>query len=102
MGLIIVNAWYGKFVNDRSRKSEKVKVIDVAVPLQCLVKDSKLLLTEASKAGLPGFYDPCVGEDKSLRVLYQFRGVLHQVTVPDGEALRIPKQSHRIDTDTDG
>ncbi|XP_004678543.1 PREDICTED: dnaJ homolog subfamily C member 11 [Condylura cristata] len=99
MGLIIVNAWYGKFVNDRSRKSEKVKVIDVTVPLQCLVKDSKLILTEASKAGLPGFYDPCVGEEKNLKVLYQFRGVLHQVMAQDGEALRIPKQSHRIDTD---
>lgn len=48
-GLIIVNAWYGKFVNDKSRKNEKVKVIDVTVPLQCLVKDSKLILTEASK-----------------------------------------------------
>ncbi|KAF6108279.1 DnaJ heat shock protein family (Hsp40) member C11 [Phyllostomus discolor] len=99
MGLIIVNAWYGKFVNDKSKKSEKVKVIDVTVPLQCLVKDSKLILTEASKAGLPGFYDPCVGEEKSLKVLYQFRGVLHQVMAQDGEALRIPKQSHRIDTD---
>ncbi|XP_054439782.1 dnaJ homolog subfamily C member 11 [Pteronotus mesoamericanus] len=99
MGLIIVNAWYGKFVNDKSKKSEKVKVIDVTVPLQCLVKDSKLILTEASKAGLPGFYDPCVGEEKSLKVLYQFRGVLHQVMAQDSEALRIPKQSHRIDTD---
>ncbi|XP_044523595.1 dnaJ homolog subfamily C member 11 [Gracilinanus agilis] len=99
MGLIILNAWYGKFVNDKSRKNEKAKVIDVTVPLQCLVKDSKLILTEASKAGLPGFYDPCVGEEKSLKVLYQFRGVLHQVMVTDSEALRIPKQSHRIDTD---
>uniref|UniRef100_A0A4X2M1P9 DnaJ homolog subfamily C member 11 n=1 Tax=Vombatus ursinus TaxID=29139 RepID=A0A4X2M1P9_VOMUR len=99
MGLIILNAWYGKFVNDKSRKNEKVKVIDVTVPLQCLVKDSKLILTEASKAGLPGFYDPCVGEEKSLKVLYQFRGVLHQVMASDKEALRIPKQSHRIDTD---
>ncbi|PKU33547.1 subfamily c member hypothetical protein [Limosa lapponica baueri] len=90
--LIVVNAWYGKFVNDNSRKNEKVKVIDVTVPLQCLVKDSKLILTEASKAGLPGFYDPCVGEEKSLKVLYQFRGVLHQVMSADNEALRIPKQ----------
>lgn len=98
-GLIVVNAWYGKFVNDNSRKNEKVKVIDVTVPLQCLVKDSKLILTEASKAGLPGFYDPCVGEEKSLKVLYQFRGVLHQVMSADNEALRIPKQSHRIDAD---
>lgn len=44
-----MNAWYGKFVNDKSRRNEKAKVIDVTVPLQCLVKDSKLILTEASK-----------------------------------------------------
>lgn len=99
MGLILLNAWYGKFVTDNSRKNERVKVIDVTVPLQCLVKDSKLILTEASKAGLPGFYDPCVGEDKSLKILYQFRGVLHQVMSGDNESLRIPKQSHKIDAD---
>ncbi|XP_013866378.1 dnaJ homolog subfamily C member 11a [Austrofundulus limnaeus] len=100
MGLIILNAWYGKFVTDNSRKHERAKVIDVTVPLQCLVKDSKLILTEASKSGLPGFYDPCVGEEKSLKVLYQFRGVMHQVLSGDTEPLRIPKQSHRIDADT--
>lgn len=99
MGLILLNAWYGKFVTDNSRKNERVKVIDVTVPLQCLVKDSKLILTEASKAGLPGFYDPCVGEDKSLKILYQFRGVLHQCMSGDNESLRIPKQSHKIDAD---
>uniref|UniRef100_A0A8C7X1S5 DnaJ (Hsp40) homolog, subfamily C, member 11a n=1 Tax=Oryzias sinensis TaxID=183150 RepID=A0A8C7X1S5_9TELE len=100
LGLIILNAWYGKFVTDNSRKNERAKVIDVTVPLQCLVKDSKLILTEASKSGLPGFYDPCVGEEKSLKVLYQFRGVMHQVLSGDTEPLRIPKQSHRIDADT--
>lgn len=51
-GLIILNAWYGKFVTDNSRKHERAKVIDVTVPLQCLVKDSKLILTEASKVRL--------------------------------------------------
>uniref|UniRef100_A0A3Q1JV41 DnaJ homolog subfamily C member 11 n=1 Tax=Anabas testudineus TaxID=64144 RepID=A0A3Q1JV41_ANATE len=90
--LIILNAWYGKFVSDTSQKQEKAKVIDVTVPLQCLVKDSKLILTEASKTGLPGFYDPCVGEEKSLKLLYQFRGVMHQVISADTEPLRIPKQ----------
>lgn len=49
LGLIILNAWYGTFVSDTSQKQEKAKVIDVTVPLQCLVKDSKLILTEASK-----------------------------------------------------
>ncbi|XP_040889945.1 dnaJ homolog subfamily C member 11 [Toxotes jaculatrix] len=100
MGLIILNAWYGKFVSDTSQKQEKAKVIDVTVPLQCLVKDSKLILTEASKAGLPGFYDPCVGEEKSIKLLYQFRGVMHQVISADTEPLRIPKQSHRIESES--
>ena len=49
LGLIILNAWYGKFVTDNSRKNERAKVIDVTVPLQCLVKDSKLFLAESSK-----------------------------------------------------
>lgn len=44
------------------------------------------------QAGLPGFYDPCVGEEKSLKLLYQFRGVMHQVISADTESLRIPKQ----------
>ncbi|XP_043977557.1 dnaJ homolog subfamily C member 11-like [Gambusia affinis] len=100
MGLIILNGWYGKFVSDTSQKQEKAKVIDVTVPLQCLVKDSKLILTEASKAGLPGFYDPCVGEEKSLKLLYQFRGVMHQVISADTEPLRIPKQSHRTESES--
>uniref|UniRef100_A0A3Q3VYH5 DnaJ homolog subfamily C member 11 n=1 Tax=Mola mola TaxID=94237 RepID=A0A3Q3VYH5_MOLML len=99
-GLIILNAWYGKFVSDTSQKQEKAKVIDVTVPLQCLVKDSKLILTESSKAGLPGFYDPCVGEEKSLKLLYQFRGVMHQVISADTDPLRIPKQSHRIESES--
>ncbi|XP_075870607.1 dnaJ homolog subfamily C member 11-like [Nelusetta ayraudi] len=100
MGLIILNAWYGKFVSDTSQKQEKAKVIDVTVPLQCLVKDSKLILAESSKAGLPGFYDPCVGEEKSLKLLYQFRGVMHQVISADTDPLRIPKQSHRIESES--
>uniref|UniRef100_A0A3Q2YUJ9 DnaJ homolog subfamily C member 11 n=1 Tax=Hippocampus comes TaxID=109280 RepID=A0A3Q2YUJ9_HIPCM len=95
MGLIILNAWYGKFVSETSQKQEKSKVIDVTVPLQCLVKDSKLILTETSKAGLPGFYDPCVGEEKGLKLLYQFRGVMHQVISADTEPLRIPKQCEK-------
>uniref|UniRef100_A0AAQ5ZIU8 DnaJ homolog subfamily C member 11 n=1 Tax=Amphiprion ocellaris TaxID=80972 RepID=A0AAQ5ZIU8_AMPOC len=99
VSLIILNAWYGKFVTDNSRRHERAKVIDVTVPLQCLVKDSKLILTEATKSGLPGFYDPCVGEEKSLKVLYQFRGVMHQVLSGDTEPLRIPKQCKSWDKD---
>lgn len=57
VGLIILNAWYGKFVSDTSQKQEKAKVIDVTVPLQCLVKDSKLILTESSKVRLCDPFD---------------------------------------------
>uniref|UniRef100_UPI00358E9AD8 dnaJ homolog subfamily C member 11 n=1 Tax=Myxine glutinosa TaxID=7769 RepID=UPI00358E9AD8 len=98
MGLVVMQAWYGRLVLDASAPGERARVIDVTAPLQCLVRQSKLVVTEASKVGMPGFYDPCVGEEKSLKVLYQFRGVLHQVTVGDAEPLKIPRQSHRIDS----
>lgn len=64
-GLIILNAWYGKFVTDNSRKHERAKVIDVTVPLQCLVKDSKLILTEASKV-------TAMPQDRITRIFKRF------------------------------
>ncbi|XP_071840277.1 dnaJ homolog subfamily C member 11-like [Apostichopus japonicus] len=98
-GLILEKAWYGKLVSDVTADGpDNISVIDVTIPLQCQVKDSKLLLTDVSKTSLPGFYDPCIGEDKSLKVRYYFRGKLHECTVQDNEPLRIPKQSHMVDT----
>ncbi|XP_039278518.1 dnaJ homolog subfamily C member 11 isoform X2 [Nilaparvata lugens] len=72
------------------------EIIDVRIPLQCLVKNSKLVLHDTSKSQLPGFFDPCVGEDKSLFVQYLFHNHLHEVTVSDKDPLMIPKHSHRI------
>ena len=97
-GLIIVEAWYGKLfdLDPAGDRSELPKVIDVHVPLQCLVVDSKLILREDNKASIPGFYDPCVGETKYLRVRYEFRGTPHEVTVENSESLVIPRRSHRI------
>lgn len=62
-----------------------------------MVAQTEACLALSFQSGLPGFYDPCVGEEKSLKVLYQFRGVMHQVLSGDTEPLRIPKQckSHR-------
>ncbi|UYV79553.1 DNAJC11 [Cordylochernes scorpioides] len=102
-GLIIFQALYGKLIfqdsgeviNDTSSIGTG-HIIDVTVPLQCLVKDSKLILPESSKSNLPGFYDPCLGEEKSLSVRYQFRNLTHMVTISDEEQLRIPKESHLI------
>lgn len=55
-GLIISKALYGRFVypqqdqyNSDQRPIHRDEVIDVTIPLQCLVKDSKLILYDASK-----------------------------------------------------
>eukprot|EP00795_Rhopilema_esculentum_P007159 gene7159-12817_t len=91
-GLVILNAWYGQLVTTERSEVDTPKVIDVTVPLQCLVNGSKLILTEASKANLSGFYDPCIGEEKSLKLVYEFRELLHEVVIKDDETLRIPLQ----------
>ncbi len=53
-GLVIVHAWYGKLVSIQASTEDGANqldnnVIDVTVPLQCQVKESKLLLTDVSK-----------------------------------------------------
>nr|CAG4644654.1 EOG090X03AJ [Leptodora kindtii] len=96
-GLLITRSFYGRWL-DLSQRDLTDAITDVTIPLQCLVKDSKLILHDASKCQLPGFYDPCMGEEKSLYVHYSFHGLQHEVTIQDGDALRIPKQSHRKHT----
>lgn len=99
-GLIILEAWYGKlFGLQTDGQSFETTVIDVCVPLQCMVIDSKLILHEKTKANIPGFYDPCFGEKKYLRVRYEFRGVTHEVTIDNSEPLIIPRRSHRVTVD---
>lgn len=99
-GLVIVEAKYGRIISSGDARTadslDQSEVIDVTLPVQCLVKDSKLILYEPSKCHLPGFYDPCVGEDKQLWVQYLFHNNVHEVTVKDSETLRIPKTSHRV------
>jgi len=53
-GLIITKALYGRFVYPQDRvvtdeSGHRDEMIDVTIPLQCLVKDSKLILHKASK-----------------------------------------------------
>lgn len=88
------------------------EVLDVTVPLQCLVKNGKLELHSASKvkryglrndcvsdyvvcfqSNLPGFFDPVLGEEKELHVVYNYHQQLHEVTIKDNESLRIPRNS---------
>lgn len=82
-GLIIERAAYGKL-------DDAATTIDVTIPLQCLVKGSKLLISVDTKSELPGFYDPCVGEDKQLKVDYLYRDQPFQATIKDEEPLRLP------------
>ncbi|KAK2551213.1 DnaJ-like protein subfamily C member 11 [Acropora cervicornis] len=72
LGLVIVNACAQEIHRVPS------KVIDVTVPVQCQVKDSRLFLTESSKSNLSGFYDPCPEEEKMLRIRYLFREAIHE------------------------
>jgi DnaJ family protein C protein 11 len=68
--------------------------IDVTIPLQYFVEDSELHLHAGSKSSLLGFYDPCPGEDKTLRVVYRFKNRLHEVEIDDEDELAAPKKSH--------
>lgn len=52
-GLVIVMAKYGRIIASGDARTAEMldesEVIDVTVPVQCLVKDSKLILHEPSK-----------------------------------------------------
>ena len=98
-GILIVRALYGSetVINQYKDNEELVpsdeEAFEVVIPLQCLVNaDSTLSITDASKAQLPGFYDPCMGEDKKLFIKYKFSDKLHQVLVEDNEPVLIPSK----------
>ncbi|XP_058066430.1 dnaJ homolog subfamily C member 11 [Anopheles bellator] len=102
-GLLIVSALYGKF-NDAENVtleeademgfiSQNPFVIDVRIPLQCLVKDSQLTLYTSSKSELPGFYDPCFGEEKQLKIDYEYRNSAHSLVFGDGDEVHLPAVS---------
>ncbi|XP_063392884.1 dnaJ homolog subfamily C member 11 [Cydia fagiglandana] len=111
-GLVILRALYGKLPAGASSHEVEAEptgdaaspesptayseVIDVTIPVQCLVKDSRLELLEASKADLAGFFDPCVGEEKHLTIQYSFHKNLHCCTVADSQAVVLPRNNHRI------
>lgn len=90
-GLIILEGHYGHLVSRTSDSS--LKIIDVTIPLQALVKNSTLKIdTTTSKSNLAGFYDPCLGEEKSLFVKYSFRSQIHTVTYRDIDPIVLPNR----------
>ncbi|KAG8187761.1 hypothetical protein JTE90_018761 [Oedothorax gibbosus] len=78
-GLVVSQAIYGSTENVANINPDLVDsnldILDVTVQLQCLVKDSRLILPDRAKSNLPGFYDPCLGEDKSLRIVRNKLGI---------------------------
>jgi hypothetical protein len=74
-----------------------IKIIDVTVPLQALVKDSTLRIgTTVSKSNLTGFYDPCIGEEKSLLIKYSLRSQIHTVLYKDTDPIILPNRGNEI------
>jgi len=51
------------------------------------LKSYEIMLLQSQ---LPGFYDPCVGEDKQLLVQYLFHTQTHECIIQDDAPLRIP------------
>ncbi|GBC07248.1 hypothetical protein RclHR1_07330006 [Rhizophagus clarus] len=99
-GLVILEAWYGNISNLKDVPlSEKKDVADVRIPVQALVHDSQLTIPGGySKSNIMGFYDPCMGEHKQLRIKYQFQRKFHEVTVDDTVPIGCPLRSHIIPT----
>lgn len=79
-----------------------------------MIKDSKLILQESGKviqnhskfidesifisletfqSELPGFYDPCVGEEKSLQIEYTYNGRSQIIKIKENEPLRLPQNA---------
>ncbi|PKC72117.1 DnaJ-domain-containing protein [Rhizophagus irregularis] len=97
-GLVILEAWYGNISSLRDVPlNEKKDVADVRVPVQALVHDSQLTIPGGySKSNIMGFYDPCMGEPKKLKIKYQFQRKFHEVIVDDTAPVACPLRSHII------
>ena len=90
--LIIIEARYGHLSTTTTHDNPH-QIIDVTVPLQSLVKDSTLKIpTTVSKANLTGFYDPCIGQEKTLFIKYSFGSQIHTVLYKDTEPVVLPNR----------
>ncbi|KAF9027977.1 hypothetical protein CPC16_008198 [Podila verticillata] len=88
-GLVIIEALYGNL--------NAGLVADVTVAVQALVNDSQLSMPGGhSKNHILGFYDPCLGEKKQLRIRYEFQRRMHEVVVADLASVAAPVRSHLL------
>jgi DnaJ family protein C protein 11 len=94
-GLIILEAHYGHLTSTINENS--IQIIDVIVPLQSLIKNSTLRIeTTVSKSNLTGFYDPCIGEEKTLFIKYSFHSQIHTVIYKDTDPVILPNRGKYI------
>ncbi|CAD5118078.1 DgyrCDS6817 [Dimorphilus gyrociliatus] len=91
-GLVIKKALFGKLSGENLQKSD---CIDVTLPMQALVNDSKIVLpANTNISELPGFYDPCFGEPKELSIKYDFRRRPHSCILNEKKKIVIPCKDH--------
>ena len=89
-GLQIISAWYGDIYH-ANPEGNAPNVIDVTIPVQFLVEESKLAFPFfTSKAHLDGFYDPCFGVKKYLLVHYQHANQDHCALLDDETPFTLP------------
>ncbi|KAF9434353.1 hypothetical protein BGZ76_008146 [Entomortierella beljakovae] len=92
-GLIIIEAVYGNL----NAEPELGLTVDVTIAVQALVYNSQLTMPAGhSKTHILGFYDPCLGEKKQLRIKYEFRRRMHEVVVVDLALVAAPVRSHLL------
>ncbi|OQR82316.1 hypothetical protein ACHHYP_16224 [Achlya hypogyna] len=100
-GITILVARYGKHpstAQDGLASSIEDLNIDVTIPLRFFLQDGRLHLQATSKAGLLGFYNPCVGlydpdapaEAPQLYVRYAQNGRVYEATFEDAQEVVLP------------
>jgi hypothetical protein len=98
--------WASSSENTAKRRAPGAHV-DVTVPLQCMVEDSRLLIPPGtSKSWLQGFYDPTpinanaakkvAAAKNQLFIRYRFLGAVHECTVDDMDEVCIPMEEHVV------
>ncbi|ORY33643.1 hypothetical protein LY90DRAFT_511997 [Neocallimastix californiae] len=85
------------YKQNKPNKPLPKEIINVTIPLQNMINKSQLHLGGYSKSSLIGFYDPCFGKEKTLRVVYSFQNKIHLVEVGEKIPLFAPLNDHLIE-----
>ncbi|RLN93408.1 hypothetical protein BBJ28_00006930 [Nothophytophthora sp. Chile5] len=98
------------FVNVRGSASYRTATVLWLSCFDCdvLLQDGALSLSSASKAGLLGFYNPCIGEDQTiadarastvkplLYVRYAYDGHVFEATFDDDQVVNLPSRYAQV------